>query len=409
MPVYDYQAYDEKGHPRSGVIESETERRARQELAKDGLLVKSLTQSQSKKREGTQVEIKLPQFLRAKKQSQRITAFTRQLATLLGSGVALTDAIDLLVRQMPDIQMEKDLRELTQDIKSGSSFAEALEKREGAFSSLYVNMVRAGESSGTLGTVLLRLSQYLHQRRAVQSKVSAAFAYPGFIVLVALAMVVFMLLVPVPQMRDILLDMGRELPLPTEIVLGLSDLVVAWWPLVFAAGGLLIFGFLRLKSSPYFIRWWDEKCFALPVVGSVIQRSLLSRFTTTFSTLLRSGIPAMESLSIVSKVMDNSFVGEQISSAQKMVGDGFELSQAFERQSFFPPMITFMMSVGEKSGDLPELLEEMGSDIEEELEIDIQKMVSVLEPLIIVVVAVVVLIIIMSILLPMLEMSRSFG
>jgi type II secretory pathway component PulF len=152
----------------------------------------------------------------------------------------------------------------------------------------------------------------------------------------------------------------------------------------------------------------DEKKFTLPIVGSVLQRSLLSRFTTTFSTLLQSGIPAMEALSIVSQVMDNSFVSEQIARAQQMVGDGLELSQAFERQSFFPPLITFMMNVGEKSGNLPELLEEMGNDIEEELEIDIQKMVSVLEPLIIVGVALIVIMIIMPILLPMLEMSRSF-
>ena len=409
MPVYQYQAYDDKGNLVSGVIESETDRRARQDLSKNGLLIKSLIQAKKNVNKSGAINIQLPKFLRAKKQSERITSFTRQLATLLSSGVALTDAIDLLVRQMPDIQMEKDLRELTQDIKSGSSFAEALEHREGAFSPLYINMVRAGESSGTLDKILIRLSQYLHQRRAVQSKVSAAFAYPGFIIMVAFAMVIFMLIVPVPQMRDILIDMGRELPLPTKIVLGISDFAVNWWPLIIVVGGCCITLIAKLKQKPKYIRWWDEKRFAIPVIGAVMQRSLLSRFTTTFSTLLCSGIPAMEALSIVSRVMDNSFVAEQISNAQKMVGDGSELSQAFERQKFFPPMITFMMSVGEKSGNLPELLEDMGTDIEEELEIDIQKMVSVLEPMIIVAVAVVVLMIIMSILLPMLEMSRSFS
>ena len=409
MSVFEYSAYDEKGNAASGVIESETERRARQDLSAQGYLVKSVTLSQAKKAKAGDIQIQLPAFLRAKKQSQRITAFTRQLATLLSSGVALTEAIDLLVRQMPDIQMEKDLRELTQDIKSGSSFADALEHREGAFTPLYINMVRAGESSGTLDKVLIRLAQYLHQRRAIQAKVSAAFAYPGFIVCVAFAMVIFMLLGPVPQMRDILIDMGRELPLPTRIVLGISDFTVAWWPLVIVALVGLFVGIGRMKHNKKARRWWDEKSFSFPVVGSVMQRSLLSRFTTTFSTLLCSGIPAMESLTIVSKVMDNEFVGEQITDAQKAVGDGLELSQAFERQSFFPPMITFMMSVGEKSGNLPALLEEMGADIEEELEIDIQKMVSVLEPIIIVAVAVVVMMIIMSILLPMLEMSRSFS
>jgi general secretion pathway protein F len=334
-----------------------------------------------------------------------LATFTRQFSTLLRSGIQLTDALNALVEQCVDPHLERVLRNVKEEITSGNNLAEAMAKHPRFFSDLYVNMVRAGEASGHLDVVLTRIADYLQKQASLKGKVLAAITYPAIMVIVGLAVVIFLMSYVVPRITQILKDRGQPLPFITEVLMTASDFTKAYWIYVLLAmviGGFFLKSLIgtdagRLK--------FDSMLLRLPIFGTLFSKQAISRFALTFSTLLKSGLPALDSLKIVALVVNNAKLTQVINNIHARIIEGADIATPIRKSKVFPPMVGYMVSVGEQSGQLEEILDRIAESYEEELDLTIQRLTSMIEPIIIILLAVVVGFIIAAVLLPLLDFS----
>ena len=397
MPIFEYKALTSNGRTKKGIVDADTARDARSKLRNDHMHVtemwKVADKKQTKKdksvskrpRKTTPAKGKKPGGILSKEieifqptiSTRDLATFTRQFATLLRSGIQLADALNALVEQTGDSNFERVLRNVKEEITSGNNLAEAMAKHPRFFSDLYVNMIRAGEASGHLDIVLTRIADYLQKEASVKGKVLAAITYPAIMVVVGLAVVIFLMTYVVPKITQILKDRGQPLPWITELLMGISDFTKDYWLYVlfaFVIGIIFLKGMIgtdagRLK--------FDSLKLRLPIFGNLFSKQAISRFAMTFSTLLKSGLPALDSLRIVALVVNNA-----------------KLTQVIN-----------MGSVGEQSGQLEEILDRIAESYEEELDLSIQRLTAMIEPIIIILLAVVVGFIIAAVLLPLLDFS----
>jgi general secretion pathway protein F len=335
-----------------------------------------------------------------------LATFSRQFATLLKSGIQLAEALRALVEQSTNSDMEKALRAIKEDITSGSSLAEAMARHPRFFNDLYVNMVRAGEASGNLDDVLTRVANYLQKQASLRGKVAAAVTYPIVMVIVGLGVVIFLMSYVVPKITEILLQRGQALPFVTELLIAVSGFFENYWYilLIGAAGALfLLKGILatdqgRLRFDTWLLR--------IPIFGPLFSKQAISRFAITFSTLLKSGLPALDSLKIVAMVVNNARLTQVIQDIHGRIIEGADIATPIKRSKVFPPMIGYMVAVGEQSGQLEDILDRISESYEEEIDLAIQRLTSLIEPIIIIFLAVIVGFIIAAVLLPLLDFSN---
>jgi general secretion pathway protein F len=405
MAVYEYKALDEKGKATSGVIDANTQREARDKLREKKEHATEMREVSA--RRGRKKKSALPSL--QPRYISDVSVYTRQLSTLLSSGMPLAEALGALIEQIERKQLETVFRDIREQIVQGASFGEALDRYPHYFSDMYVNMVRAGEASGELDGILRRLSDYLAAQNRMRNKVLAALAYPMVLIGIAVLVVIFLLTFVVPKIIKLLDKQDAVLPIPTQILLGVNNLLMGyWWAILICAAALFI-GFRLFLGTEGDRLWWDSFTLKVPLFGSLIRKRLVSRFAVTFSALLKSGIPALEALRIVKTVSKNKVLANTMQEVHDRVLEGADISLPLKRSKIFPPMVGYMVATGEKSGELPEILERLAIAYDEEIDLAIQKIMSLVEPMIIVFLAVVVGGIVLSVILPILQISQNIG
>jgi general secretion pathway protein F len=403
MPIYSYQAIDSRGRNKKGTIDADTARDGRDKLRHKKLRVTQMQRIDAIARGGGTVG----RFqLQRKANIRDLAILTRQFSTLLASGVHLSEALAVLVEQIEDRRMEVIFRDIREKIVSGAGLADAFSLHPAYFSDLYINMVRAGEASGNLDEVLMSLADYLQKQASLRGKISAALTYPAIMVMVGIMVVSFLMTFVVPKITEMLVKKGNVLPRPTEILIFVSDMFKSYW-LPGMIGALLVMLFLKsLIATEKGRLVYDGLLLKIPVIGSLLQRSAIYRFTVTLSILLKSGLPALDALNIVGKVVNNSLMAKTISEVADRIVEGADISTPLKKSKMFPPMVGYMIAVGEQSGELESVLDRISQTYEEEIDLSIQRLTAMIEPIIIVLLAVVVGFIVMAVLLPLLQFNN---
>lgn len=410
MPVFQYTGYDPAGKARNGLLDADSAKEARIQLRAMRLHVTELTPLESL----TQTSAKrfLPAFLQGRQRGQ-IIMLTRQLSTMLKSGIPLASAVTALIDQAGHPDLEVVLRDVREKITQGVTLGDALAAHPGYFDDLYVNMVKAGEASGTLDEVLSRLADFTHKQARIRSKIQAALAYPMVMVVFGVVVVIVLMTFVVPRILQVLTrGQGRgkvELPLPTKILVNVSDFMGTYWLLVV---GVLVGAFLlfRLSMRNEEMRYrWDAFRLRLPILGDLFRKSCVSRFCITFSTLLKSGIPALQALTIVKGIVGNKVMERVVDDVHQKIIEGADISGPIKKSGVFPPVVGYMIAVGEQAGTLEEMLSRVAESYDEEVELSSQKVTSMIEPLLIISMSVIVGFIVVAILLPIMEIGQKAG
>jgi len=392
MPVFEYTALNDKGKKLKGVIDAQSTAAARQKLRDSNIYLTDLQETSGAKKS---ISLKQPLGgLFRKVGSREVTVMTRQLATLLGAGLPLVQSLATLIAQTSHPQLKTILAQVREEVNEGSSFSHTMTHYPQVFPAFYLNMVRAGEASGTLHLVLERLADF-------------RLAYPLFMFLIGSVVLFFLVTFVVPNVTRIFDEMHQTLPLITIILIGVSRfLETFWW--VIAAG--LIGAFVALK---YFLSktqkgqtLLDRTLLALPVIGPMNRKMAVARFSRTLGTLLESGVPLLASLEIVRNIVGNSLISAAIQKAGQDVREGQSLSAPLARSGIFPAISVEMISVGEQSGNLEPMLYRIAEAYEKEVESSITMLTSLLEPIMILVMGLAVGFIVVSILLPIFEMNQ---
>jgi general secretion pathway protein F len=419
MPIFEYKAFAAGGAQTTGVVDADTPRQARTKLRRDNLLVSELRELRSGRR-GAKIVGKsswLERMRRSRAKVSRggpsgrdleiVSSVTRQMGTLLGSGIPLAEALKAIVEQAEQRKTEMIFREIRERINQGASLADALSEHPSLFSELYVNMVRAGEATGNVDVVLSRLADYLQAQRALRRKVVSALTYPMLMIGIGLIVVSILMTVVVPKITQMLEDQGGTLPGPTRVLIAVSDIFKDWWwagALVIAAISFVIERiYTRSDKGRLFI---DRNMLRLPVMGDLLRKQAVSRFTRTFSTLLQSGVPVVASLEITQKVVGNRVISDATAHVRMRILEGTDIATPLKATGAFPPLVGYMTQVGEQSGELEQMLDRIAIAYDEEIDIATERLTSLLEPLLIVVLAVVVGYIVVSIVLPILEVGQ---
>ncbi len=407
MPVYEYSALNKSGKSSAGIIDADSAVAARQKLRSSGMfpieVKESASASAPKAALSTSVSVS-SLFKRVK--PGEVSVMTRQLSILLAAGVPLVGALDALLSQIINPLFKKILAQIKESVNEGNSLAFSLSRHSSLFSNIYVNMVRAGEVSGSLDIVLGRLAEYGEHQEALKSRFKAALAYPIFMSLIGSLVLFFLITFVVPNITQVFNDMHQSLPLPTIVLISISSFLKSFWWLVIAAGIGMIIGARRFIKTSKGTHIWDTIKLRVPVVGAINQKIALARFARTLGTLLESGVQLLSALDIVKNIVNNTLIAKDIEEAAEEIEAGKSLALPLGQSAWFPPIAVQMISVGEQSGELEGMLQKIADTYEGEIDSQIMAMTSMLEPLMILVMGLVVGFIVVSILLPIFEMNQ---
>ena len=405
MPVFEYTALDARGKTTSGIIDAEGALAARQKLRTSGIFPVSIkeTHEAAPKKESRSISLS-SRFSRVK--PVEVAMMTRQLATLIGAGFPLVSALDALVPQTKSHGFKKIMAQIKNLIVEGNSFAQALSKYPTTFSTLYTNMVRAGESSGTLEIVLDRLADITEKQQALMNRIQTALAYPVFMLIFGTLVLFILLIYIVPSFTSIFADMGQALPTPTRLLIFLGEFFKAYWWSIILVFGIIWFFFNRVKKNDKGRYWIDKTILAIPLTGNLARKLAVARFARTLGSLLENGVSMLIALDIVKNIAGNILISEAVETAAIEVGKGQGLGAALSGRGVFPQLSIQMILVGEQSGELEKMLTKIADVFENEVETSIMRLTSYLEPVMILVMGICVLFIVLSICLPIFEMNQ---
>ena len=405
MSVYEYTALDEKGRESKGFVDAMGIAAARQKLREEGVYPTEINQAADKK--DTALSGVLGINLWQRVSTKDVSIFTRQLSTLLGSGIPLVPSLSVLIAQTKNQLLKQTLAQIREQVNEGKSLTQGMLNFPRIFPPFYVNMIRAGESSGTINLVLERLADFSENQQALMSKIRSALAYPIIMLFIGSGVIFLLMTFVVPKITGIFIDMHQTLPLITVVLIGVSNFLKSFWWLILV---LLAAAIAALKymttGTEAGRRMWDTAKLKIPVWGQVNLKIAIARFCRTLATLLQSGVPLLSSMEIVRNVVNNILIGEAINKASKDVEEGKGLSGPLTESGLFPPLVTEMVAVGEQTGTLEKMLNRVATAYETEAQSDIMAMTSLLEPVIILVMGLVVGFIVISILLPIFEMNQ---
>ncbi len=397
MPAFAYTARDSSsGREIRNVIEAATEQAAIANLLNKNLLVVSIEEKIGKagKTGGGSVAL------------QDIVVFTRQLATMVDAGLAMVQSLQALSEQTTNKVMKDVIKDVTTRVEGGDSFSEALTKHPKVFNRLYVSMVGAGERGGLLAEILARLATYLENTARLRKKVKSAMMYPVAVTTIAIGITVFLLIKVVPVFGEIYSGFGAALPGPTQFLIDLSNLLRKWFILVAAAVAGAIWGWLYFIKTPQGRWFWDSRRIKLPMFGSIAHKICLARFTRTFASLIRSGIPILEVLQIVSATVGNVVMEKAIKTSAGDIEKGESITTALGKHPVFPSMVIRMITAGEQTGQIDKMMEKVADFLDEEIETTLSGLTSLIEPLLIVFLGVTVGGIAICMFLPIFKMSE---
>ncbi len=405
MPVYEYTALDTKGKTISGIIDADSSRTARQKLRASRnypVSIKEVQDTATKKAPWTFPII--PFFTRVR--PQEVSMMTRQLSTLVGAGFPLVSAMDSLIPQTRSQAFKRILAKIKDSIVEGNSFAQSLSLYPGTFTSLYVNMIRAGETSGALEIVLERLADISEKQQALKNRIKAAMAYPILMSFIGILVLFLLLTFIVPSITSIFAEMDQTLPTPTLILINISDFLKAYWWIIFIVITGILFLLLGIKKTVKGGYFFDKIKLYLPGLGLLVKKLAVARFARTLGSLLENGVSLLPALNIVKTIVGNMLISDVIEEASKEVGKGKGLGPALAESKIFPDLSIQMILVGEQSGELESMLNKIADVYENEVESSIMTMTSLLEPVMILIMGVIVGGIVLAICLPIFEMNQ---
>ncbi len=339
----------------------------------------------------------------ARVRTKELVTFTRQLSTLVDAGLPLVRSLEVLNKQEKNLLLKRSLVEMSDSISSGSTFAEAMSAHPKIFDKLYVNMVRAGEAGGVLNEVLTSLADFMEKMQKIKNKVISAMVYPMVVLGFALIILTFLMLFIVPRFEQIFKDIlgDTQLPFLTRMVTGVSRAFVNQWYLVFGGGAALVVGIVMAMKTEKGKRIWDKIKFNAPVFGQLIRKTAIARFTRTLGTLMESGVPVLQALTIVGETAGNCVVADAVKVVHDAVKEGENMAPPIESTQIFPPMVVSMVEVGEETGELPQMLSRIADTYDDEVDNAVAALTSLIEPLMIVFLAVIVGVIVISLFMPM--------
>ncbi len=338
-----------------------------------------------------------------------LSVFTRQFATMVNAGLPLVQCLDVLGRQLDKPHFKEVVLQVTADVESGSTLAEALEKHPRIFSDLYSNMIAAGEAGGILDVILGRLAVFLEKADALQRKVKGAMTYPIIVLTVAGGACIFMLMFVIPVFAKMFSDFGGTLPAPTRIVMGLSDFIRHyWWALAGGAFALTV-AFKRYRATVSGRRNTDRLATKIPILGAVVLKSSIARFTRTLGTLIGSGVPILQGLEITARTAGNKVIQEAIEATAKSISQGETIAQPLRESGVFPPMVVQMIGIGEQTGALDEMLAKIADFYDDEVDAAVDALTAAIEPIMIVLMGTMVGGMLVAMYLPMFKMSSVVG
>lgn len=407
MPIFEYKAVDSGQNKRKGIIDADSPREARLKLRTQKLFVTDIAESRGKRNRKLAIKGITGVDAPSRQRNEQIAAATRQMSSLLAAGIPLAEALRMVIEQSPDKKFEATMRNIREHVTQGMSLADAVSSHPGYFTELYANMVRAGESSGALDKVMARLANFLQAQSQLRNKVGAALIYPAIMVIIGIIVVAVLMVVVVPKVTQLLRGRGEELPLPTQILITVSDLFAHHWLLLLMGALVVTVLFQLFINSERGGLLWDRFRLVVPVFGDLMRKQSIARFSTTLSTLLQSGVPALEAIDVTKRVVGNRVITNALVTVHDRVLEGADIATPLKMSGVFPPMVCYMVGVGEQAGNLEEMLERVAETYDEEVDLATQKMTAVIEPLIIVVLATIVAGIVVAIILPLLQLQQT--
>ncbi len=397
MPRFIYYAKDKDGKTTRGIVEAKDKAMALDILHRRGMVILRLEEELVKgKKPGWGQSVPL----------MDLVLFTRQLATMIDSGIPLPQAFEILYEQVSRPYFKKVIYAVKEDIEAGESLSNALSKFPTVFSPLYIHMIKAGEASGALSEIMERLASYLESANTLATKVRSAMVYPVAVLIVASLITAGLLIFVVPIFKDLFESLGGELPLPTRILMATSDILRHYALIVAIVIGILVFALLKAINTEKGRYIYDSLLLKLPVIGDLLKKVAIAKFARTFATLMKSGVPILDSLEIVARVSGNKVIEQNLLRAKEGVKEGESISKPLEKAGIFPPMVYRMVAVGEQTGELEKMLNKISDFYEEQVNAAIEALTSVMEPIIMVVLGGLIGGIVISLYLPVFNISK---
>jgi len=401
MPIYKWEGKTLKGLIKKGEMDAPNEAAIRIQLRQQNIIPTKIGTK------GKEFKISLP--FKKKVKQRAIAIFTRQLATMIDAGLPLVQSLEILSSQQ-DSKIFKDiLREIREDVEGGSTFAGALKKHPVTFDDLYTNLVVAGEEGGILDNILTRLANYIEKAEALKKKVKSALVYPSTIVGVAIMVVMILMIFVIPVFETMFKSAGQNLPLPTLIVMMISKIVKKYVLIIIPGMILFFYLFRKYYQTEGGRALVDRIMLKLPVFGPLFQKISVARFTRTLGTLVSSGVPILDGLTIVSKASGNRTIETAILNARASIREGETISEPLGRSGHFPPMVIQMISVGESTGALDTMLSKIADFYEDEVDVAVTNLTSLLEPLLMVFLGLVIGGVVIAMYLPIFQMASAVG
>ena len=338
-----------------------------------------------------------------------IVVFTRQFATMIDAGLPLVQCLEILTAQTENKVLAKTIGEVRQDVEAGSTYADALRKHPKVFDALYVNMVAAGEAGGILDTILNRLAKHIEKAMKLKKQIKTAMVYPAVIMIVAVIIIAILMVWVIPVFAKMFSDFGGALPAPTQLVVSASYFMKSNIIYMIIGVGLFIFAFRRFYRTPMGRKLVDRAALRLPVVGDLIRKAAVAKFTRTLGTLISSGVPILDGLSIVAKTAGNKIIEEAVMMTRQSISEGKTIAEPLGQTKVFPPMVVQMIAVGETTGALDAMLSKIADFYDEEVDAAVTALTSLLEPMLMVFLGVVIGFIVVAMYLPIFKMAGTIG
>jgi type IV pilus assembly protein PilC len=399
MPLFEYTARNAStGQIQKGQLDVQSRDDVTAYLRRNRLILVSVREAPK--------QIKLS-FGAPRIKTRDIVIFTRQFSTMINAGLPLVQALSILAQQTENKALQDVVRAVVYDVESGNTLADAFAKHPRAFSDLYVNMVAAGEAGGILDTILLRLATFLEKNDALVRKVKGAMVYPGVIMSVAVIAIAVLLVFVIPTFQTMFASVNLELPLPTRIVIGMSQFLIGYWWALIAAAVLAVVAIKRYYATPPGRKQIDAMLLQAPVLGNVVRKSAVSRFTRTLGTLISSGVSILDGLEITAKTAGNRVIHDAVMASRNSIAGGETIAAPLEKSKVFPPMVISMIAVGEQTGGLDEMLSKIADFYDEEVDVAVGALLSLMEPIMIVVLGVIVGGMVIAMYLPIFDMMNA--
>ncbi|MFC1670793.1 type II secretion system F family protein [Spirochaetota bacterium] len=411
--IFYYQAINEAGKNISDYVDATSETAARQKIRSNGLYLVKIKAHDVIKTKGVSekgghlkgILDSTIELFNKRRSSKEVGLFSRQLATLLKAGLPLPIAITDIIEQIDNKYFRNIVADLKSKLEEGSSFSNAVALHKSTFSEMYVNMVRVGENLGSLDHVIERLADMEEKKNSLKNKIQAALYYPSFMLMFAIIVVMFLLINVIPTISEMFKDQGKDLPLPTEIVIALSGFLSKFWFLIPFVVLVVIYVYKKYTDTEKGKRKVDELKLKLPLVKNLYNKLIVYRFTQNLGILMNNKVDLIKSFEIVEKIVNNKIIEDKINSASIQIREGSKVSKALQQSEFLPKLVLGMISAGEASDNLDNMLLNIGNVYENEIDLTITSLTSLIEPLIIIIMGLLIGTIAMSIMMPMMEMN----